>query len=134
MDPITTAVVAALAAGAASGTSTVAEQAVSDAYTQFKKILARNFGKSSELVKSVEHLEENPASEGRKLQLSEAAKAQAQTQPDVLQAAQALLDTIKTEQPNGERIVQQAYGNNIAQAEGGSTASVDVRYVKENDG
>ena len=54
MDPITTAVLAAL--------GQLAEPAVKDAYEAFKSLLVRKFGKPSDVVKAVETLEAKPDS------------------------------------------------------------------------
>ena len=132
MEPITAAIVAALAVGVTDGTRTVAEQAVTDGYTRLKRLLKREFGESSELVESVENLEKKPTADSRKAQLAEAvADSQAQLRLEVVQVAQALLDTIREKQPEGDHIVQQAYGMNIAQASGGSSASVNVHMNDE---
>ena len=57
--------------------------------------------------------------------------AQAEQDPDIVKAAQELLDQLKA-QPGGEQHVQQiASGNYIAQASHGGTASVNVNQPKE---
>ena len=60
MDPITTAIVAALPPLA----SDVVSSAVKDAYAGLKSLIARKFGAESG-VKSVNDLEANPKSRGR---------------------------------------------------------------------
>jgi hypothetical protein len=126
MDPITAAILAALSAGVITGAGKVAENALVDAYNGLKATLKRKFGDDSEVVEAVDKLEGDPESEGRKLTLKEEVeKAGVDQDPEVQQAAQELLDRVK-QQPGGEKYVQQyARGTGIAQAEGGSTATVD---------
>jgi hypothetical protein len=121
MDPITAAILAALSAGG----GTVAGHALVDAYNGLKATLKRKFGDESEVVEAVDRLERDPESEGRKLTVKEEVeKAGVDQDPEVLKAAQELLDQVK-QQPDGEKHVQQyARGTGIAQAEGGSTATV----------
>jgi glycyl-tRNA synthetase beta subunit len=128
MDPVTLAIVSALASGAVSG---VAEKMVKEAYNVLRHKLKSTFGKDSELVKSVERLEARPDSNARRaLVQEEVTIAKAEQYEEVLRAAQVLLGTIK-DQPEGEKVIQQAIGNNIAQASGGSTASVNVNRRKD---
>jgi hypothetical protein len=121
MDPITAAILAALSAGG----GTVAGHALVDAYNGLKSTLKRKFGEDSEVVKAVDIVEEEPKSEWRQGMLKEKVeRAGADQDPEVRKAAQELLDRVK-QQPDGEKYVQQyARGTGIAQAEGGSTATV----------
>ena len=131
MDPITTAIVAALAAGVTGGATKATQQAIVAAYAALKSLLKRKFGDQSELVKSVEGLEAKPDSTARKdLLKEEVVAAKADQDSDVLKAAQDLLDKIST-QPGGEQHIQQATGSYIAQADRHSTASVNVNQPKE---
>src|SRR5260370_7954256 len=92
MDPVTTAIVAALAAGAISAATEAGKKAVADAYEALKALLKKKFGHESELVKSVESLETKPDSTARKSLLQEeVTTAKADQDPDILLAAQALL-------------------------------------------
>lgn len=84
----------------------VISQGVVDAYTSLKRLLRRTFSQDSPLIEAVEKLEQDPDSEGRKITLQEKVKAAgADQQPDITQAAQALLDQIKA-QPGGEQHIQ----------------------------
>lgn len=106
MDPVTTAILAAIAAGAAVGVTEVSKQGVVDAYASLKDLLRHKFSQDSPLIEAVEKLEQNPDSEGRKITFQEEVKAaKADQQPDITQAAQALLDQIKA-QPGGEQHIQ----------------------------
>ena len=126
MDPITTAIIAAIGIGAVSGATKVAEQSLVDAYNGLKLLLTRKFGQKSEVVKAVESLEAKPDSGGRKTILSEEiGSAKVAEDQEVLKAANDLLARIK-QLPSGEQHIQAAIGNFIAQADRGSTASVVV--------
>src|ERR1035441_2510258 len=88
MDPITAAIIAALAAGAASGATDLAKKAVGDAYDGLKGLIQRKFGGTSEVAKAMEGLQANPTSEGKKLVLDEEVKAaKVSSDPDVASAA-----------------------------------------------
>jgi len=67
MDPITTAIVAALPALARDMVSS----AVKDAYAGLKSLIAKKFGATSAIAKSVDELEANSKSHGRAQVLSE---------------------------------------------------------------
>lgn len=131
MDPITTAIVAALSAGALSGLTETGKQVIADAYGALKILLKKKFGGQSEVVKSVENLEAKPESSNRQGVLQEEVQAvHADQDPDLLQAAQSLLEQIKA-QPGGEQHIQNAIGSYIAQASDHSTATVNVNHPPE---
>jgi len=100
MEPITAAIVAALLAGAAAGTTEVGKNALVDAYKSLKGLLAKKFGeKKKELPEAVAALEANPESKGRQLVLQEEIETVlANNDPDVIQAVQALV-AIMQQQP-----------------------------------
>ena len=127
MDPITTAIVAAIAAGVTSGVTEVGKKAVVDAYGKLKAMLKEKLGDDSDVVDAVEKLEKKPDSEPRKGLLHEAVTdAKADQDEEILAAAQALLDKVKA-QPGGEKHVQQVIGSKyVAQASHGGTATVSV--------
>jgi hypothetical protein len=132
MEPTTfTAIVATLSAGVAAGVGKVGESALVDAYQELKAALKRQFGDNSEVVKAVDQLEQKPDSEGRKGMLRKEVEAVgADGDPDILQAAQQLLEQLKA-QPGGEQHIQHARGSYIAQADRGSTATVDVNRSRD---
>ena len=63
MDPITTAIIAALA--------NLSKDAIKDGYNALKNTLKKKFGSESDLVDAVDKLEKKPDSEGRKAILQE---------------------------------------------------------------
>ncbi len=131
MDPITTAIVAAIAAGMTGGITDVGKKAIVDAYEALKTMLKKKFGDESKVMKAVEEMEGTPDSKGRKETLQEeVTKVHADQDPDIRQAAQAVLNQIST-QPSGVQHIQQAIGSYIAQADRGSAANVNINSQKE---
>jgi len=126
VDPITTAILAALGAGAAKSAGEAGGKAIVDAYKKLKHLLKTKFGNESGVAKAVEELEANPDSVGRKEVLKEeVAAVKADQDENLRRAAQQLLDQIGS-QPGGERHIQQVIGSTgVAQADRGSTATVN---------
>ncbi len=126
MEPITTVILSALAAGAAAGVTEAGTKLVVDGYGALKAALRAKFGADSDLADAVAGLEKHPESDGRKQILDEeivAAKADAD--PELVELARALLDQIES-QPGGAQHIQKAVGSYIAQADRGATATVTV--------
>jgi hypothetical protein len=124
MDPVTTAILAALAAGANSAAGDVAKKAIVDGYDGLKALLKRKFGNDSPVTKAVEDLEGEPESQGRGIVVAEKMKAvKATDDPAVLAAAQALLEQIKA-QPGGADIITTVEGNYNAVVVGSGRATV----------
>ncbi|NEO33764.1 MAG: hypothetical protein F6K36_25755 [Symploca sp. SIO3C6] len=93
MDPITTAIVAALA-------SDLTKTAIKHSYNALKSAFKEKFGSDSDLVEAVNGLEKKPDSEGRKVTLQEEVEnAKVNDDPDILQLAQELLKQVKSEEP-----------------------------------
>ena len=91
VDPITTAIVAAIAA--------VGSSAIKDSYSALKALLKNKFGEKSDLVEAVNKLEEKPQSEARKATVQEEVEAaKASDDPEVVQLAQSLLEKLKEHQ------------------------------------
>ena len=125
MDPVSAAIIAALVAGLAGGVKQTASQAVSDGYNSLKALLRKKFA-THRVVSAVDDLEAQPESHGRQEVLQEEMQSSgAATDPEVLAAAQSLLDQIKTV-PGGDQHVQNAVGSYIAQADRGGRANVRV--------
>lgn len=117
MDPISI-IVTALVLGAAAGTESVAEQAVKDAYVGLKALLQRKFARVN-----VTLVEDDPTSLPRQIVLQEdLVKANADHDPEVIEAARVLLDTIRDQVPEVARIV----GVNLEDIEAGSLILRDI--------
>jgi hypothetical protein len=128
MDPLTAAIVAAVAAGAAK----VATEVVPDLYRGLKALIKSKFGEQNAVSKAVDEVEADPESAGQKIVLEEKVKkAGADKDADIVAAAKKLLEQLEA-QPGGARIVQTATGNYNAQAADHSTASVNVNVPKED--
>ena len=126
MDPVTAAIVAAIAAGLAKGVGSLGENLISDAYTGLKGLLRRRFGGDSGVARAVDELEARPESDARKQVLAEEVRASGADRDDeLLQAAKDLLERLQA-QPGGAAHVQQAVGNYIAQADRSGHAEVRV--------
>jgi hypothetical protein len=122
MDPITIAIVAALATGVTTGVAKVSESIIPDAYNAIKKILQNKFGTDSKLVQAVNELEAEPDFEANKTALAgRVAQFQADKDPDILQAAKTLLEAIKN---NPE--VAAAIGVNLEGVKGASLKIDDI--------
>lgn len=133
MDPITTAIIAAAAAGYAGGAGKASQQAVLDAYNGLKTLLQRKFGAGSDLAEAVEKVEQKPASAAHQAMLQEeVVAAQADEDPELQEAAQTLLAQMKEEPQLANYVQQIAAGNYIAQASHGGTASVNVGAPPED--
>jgi hypothetical protein len=99
MDPITTAIVAALSAGAASGLNEASKTAIVDIYSQLKDLLAKKFGAKSEIVQAMYQLEAKPESPSRKETLQEEiAAVQAEQDEELLAAAKHLMTLVQSQQ------------------------------------
>jgi len=88
MDPITLAIVTALA--------NLGQAAVQDAYKAFKAVLQTKYGVKSELLESVDKLEQKPDSKARQSVVQEeVANAKADQDSDLVQSANVLLEKLK---------------------------------------
>src|SRR5579883_2041040 len=91
MDPITTAIVAALSAGALSGLTDASKTAISDAYTRLKALPTKKFGPGSELVRALNALEAHPEARARqRVVQDEMGASGAARDEELLAAAHAL--------------------------------------------
>ncbi|MGF6635238.1 hypothetical protein [Paraburkholderia sp. MM6662-R1] len=126
MDPVTTAIIAALSAGASNAIPEVAKKAIADGYDGLKALLKKKFGTDSDVLVAVEKLESKPDSAGRQqVMVEELSEAGVPADADLIGVATALLQQIKS-QPGGVHHIQVAQGSNIAQASEGGTATVNV--------
>lgn len=57
MEPISTAIIAAIAAGAASGTGDIARKSIVDAYQAIKKMIQSKFGKENMVSQAITEME-----------------------------------------------------------------------------
>ena len=128
MDPVTTAIIAAVTAGLTSGVTETSKKAIVDAYEALKGLLKKRFGDTSEVVKSVQNQETRPETTRRQGTLKEEIEAvHADQDPEILKAAQELLKLINF-QPNGGQYVQNVSGSTNAFTQGGGAATVNINW------
>jgi hypothetical protein len=128
MDPITTAIVAALPALATDMVSGV----VKDAYAGLKSLIARRFGPTSAVAKSVEDLEANPKSQARAMVLSERVEeAKATSDAEIMAAVSKLVEALAKERAAGTSSVhiQATMSGGVAGIVGAHTASIGSMTV-----
>ena len=105
MDPITAAIIAALAVGVAGGATEVGKKVIVDAYDALKTALKKKFGADSDLTEAVDKLEKKPDSAGRQTTVQEeVAAAKAADDSELQELAQALIEALKST-PEGEKAV-----------------------------
>ena len=96
MDPVTGAIVAALAAGVASGATKVGEKVIVGAYDALKAALKKKYGEDSKVAHAVAAVEEEPDFKPNQEALAgRIEQAKAADDPQLQQLAQALLDALK---------------------------------------
>ena len=117
MDPITTAILTAVAA--------VSSNAIKDSYSALKALLKKKFGEDSDLVEAVNKLEAKPQSEGRKATVQEEIETvKANDDQEIVQLAQSLMEKLK-EHPEGQQVITQTISHvKYAATSGTGTASI----------
>lgn len=104
MDPITTAIVAAVA--------NLGATAVKDAYDGLKSLIVRKFGADSKVGEAVNGVEAQPASEGRRLVLAEEmAAARAPEDEELVRAAGALAAALEAHGGPSVSVRQTVHGD-----------------------
>lgn len=104
MDPITTAIVAAVA--------NLGATAVKDAYDGLKSLLVRKFGPDSRVGEAVKGVEAQPASEGRKVVLAEEmAAAGAPADEELVRAAGVLAAALQAHGGPSVSVRQAVHGD-----------------------
>jgi hypothetical protein len=107
MDPITAALVAALAAGA----TQLGKSAVVDSYNGVKTLIKKKFAKT-DLPAAIESLEKKPESKSRQGMVQEEVESiNADKDPEILSTIQALVDAVMNT-PQGPEVIRK-YNLNI---------------------
>jgi hypothetical protein len=120
-------IAAALLGGLGAAVSEVASEAVKDAYAALKELLRRKLGEKSEVADAITKLELKPESEGRQATVvEELAAAKSTNDAELVQAAERLQAALHQLPAEAKTQIQRAVGKYIAQATGGSTATVSV--------
>lgn len=126
MDPVTMAIIAAVEAGANSAAGDVAKKALVDCYDGLKSLLIKKFGTESDVAEALDKLEKQPDAKGRRQTVQdELVAVDAGADPELLKAAQALVDQIKS-RPGGEQHITNVQGDLNVVADRGSSASINI--------
>jgi hypothetical protein len=105
MDPITTAIVGAVAAGALAGATDASQQAIVAAYTALKEHLARAFGPQSPITTAIEEVEQAPDQDyPRQMLARRVTEAGAADNPELVAAANRVLALVQQTIENGDTI------------------------------
>jgi hypothetical protein len=130
MDPISAAIIGAVAAGLLQGVGDVSQQALVDGYRRLKTLLTGRLGDRSEVVQAVEAVETHPESAAwRAVLAEEVGRSGADRDDEITAAARDLLDRLRQD-PAVAASVQQAIGSYIAQADRHGHAEVNVNTPK----
>jgi hypothetical protein len=120
MDPITI-IVTALVGGVAAGATSVAEEAVKEAYAGLKGLILRKFGGQRAVAQAVELVEEDPKAAGRKeLLKGELEATDAAEDTEVLEAARNLLALLQPETAASSQQASADHGSAAATGRGGA--------------
>jgi hypothetical protein len=123
MDPITTAIVTALA-------TNLGKDVIKDGYEALKAAIKKKFGDDSDVVDAVNKLEKSPDRDDRQATVEAEVKiAKVKDDPEILKLAQDLLDKIK-EQPGGQEIINQTQTNTAS----GNTVSGNFNFAPVQEG
>jgi hypothetical protein len=99
MDPITTAIITALSAGAAAGLTDTVKTAINDGYNKLKGLLTKKHGAHSDVMQAIDKLEAKPDSQGRKDTLAEEIDAvKAEQDEEIVAAAKQILMLVQPQQ------------------------------------
>jgi disulfide oxidoreductase YuzD len=105
MDPITGAIVAALAAGVASGATEVGKKVIVDAYEALKAAIKKKYGEDSKVAQAIADVEEEPDFKPNQDALAgRVEQAEANEDDELVKLAQTLLEALK-ETPKGQEAV-----------------------------
>ena len=135
MDPITGAIVAALAAGVVSGATEIGKKLLVDAYDALKAAIKKKYGEDSKVVQAIADVEEEPDYQPNQADLAgRVEQTQAAQDPELVKLAQTLLDALK-DTPEGQQAISK-YNINV---QGGQVGVIgDARHdegilFQEND-
>jgi hypothetical protein len=127
MDPITTAVLAAAAAGAASGATEVGKQVLVDSYNGLKGLIASKFGKDSDVADAVIRLEKEPDSQARRALLAEEVTKSGADKDDEVRAAAEKVQAEVQQEPNAQQIFNAINSNVGVMGTNYGTVNMDNR-------
>jgi len=134
MEPVITAIAAAVALGAAEGLKSIVPQAVSDAYAGLKKLIQDRYGKQEYLIDAVDYLTKKPEAAPRRQMLEAALKeAGADKDQELHQLAQQLLAALKeqpgSKKPEEPKVEQHITGHGNVVAGTGDVTAGDINIT-----
>lgn len=132
MDPITSAIIAALAAGVTAGLTDTAKKLISDLYNSIKEKIQQKHGKDSKAIKAINDLENEPDfvpyQTGLQQRINELKLDQ---DLELISLATKLLSAIQQSQSKANlQTIQNVYGNGNAVAGTGGTATINIQQSK----
>jgi len=111
MDPITGAIVAALAAGVASEATEVGKKVIVDAYKALKAAIKKKYGQDSKVVQAIADVEKEPDYKpGQDNLAGRVEQTKAAADPELQQLTQALMEALKST-PEGEKALGKYHVN-----------------------
>lgn len=132
MDPITTAILAALTAGTLGGITETSKTMIADGYSQLKSLLARKYGAESAALQAINSLETEPASSACQVALSKALTAvKADEDREVRIAAQLLSSLVPIQQTGTGKYTIQNIGPIRLQVIGDNTTVQSPKTPRE---
>lgn len=132
MDLITSAIIAALTAGLATGLTDTTKQIISDLYNSIKQKIKQTYGTDSKVIKAITDLEAEPSFAPYKTGLQQRIiELKIESDSELLSLARELLSAINSSK-NTESIqtVQNIYGDGNAVAGTGGTATINFQQSK----
>lgn len=134
MDPITTAILAALTIGITGGIADVMKKMVNESYELLKKTIKVKLGSKSKVVKAINDLEKEPNFEPYQQGLHQRISAtKLDRDTELLKIAADLISKCNTESAGRNAIqnIQNVYGDYNAVAGAGGKATVKVNRSKK---
>ena len=117
MDPISTAIIAAIASGLTQGS-------IADAYKGIKHLILSRYD-NKDMKDAIKKLEQKPDSKARQMELQEQVEScHLAKDTQILESANQLLETLQSS--GHPKHIQIAKGNNIVQADHNSTVTITI--------
>ena len=130
MDPVATAIIAALSAGAIGGLTEASKTAITEAYTSLTSLLHKKFGAKSEVVQAITQLEAKPESVSRQGMLQEELlTVNAEHDQELQAAAQRVLTLVQPQQTGLGKFTMQ--NNALVQGQNVGDYNTNTQYFGE---
>lgn len=132
MDPITSAIVAALSAGVTAGLTDTAKKLISDLYSSIKEMIQKKHGKDNKAIKAINDLENKSDFAPYQVSLQQrVSELKLDQDSELINLATKLLSAIQQSENKGNpQTNQNIYGNGNAVAGTGGTATINIQQPK----